>query len=320
MVVRVRATVPPRQTRRPSAQRAAIQAKVLRWFDAHARAFPWRQHREPYATMVAEVMLQQTQTGRVGPSYAAFLEHFPTVEHLAHAPAMDVIRMWKGLGYNRRAVDLQRAAQMIVADHGGEFPADPKALKRLPGIGEYSAAAIACFAFDAQVPVIDVNVARVLSRSALGKDAEQVDRTRIADTATAWVPDGDAYRWNQALMDIGAMFCRAEKPLCQQCPLKTSCRYKAAGRNARPAAPRMKQGTFEGSRRQKRGNIIDTLRDAASSGITLAALARAIHPGETERNLGWLVELLDGLEKDGLVRLTPAARRGNPRGSVQLPS
>jgi len=297
-----------------------VHKRVLAWFDEHGRPFPWRENRDPYATMVAEVMLQQTQTGRVTPAYEAFLKRFPDVSRLAHAPAMDVIQAWKGLGYNKRAVNLQRAAQVIEHEGGGVLPAAPAQLRKLPGLGEYSGNAIACFAFDVQVPVIDVNVERVLSRAALGLEPERADAKRLRSAAEGWLPAGEAHRWNQALMDVGALLCRIEKPLCVKCPLKGSCRYLAAGKDKkrRPVAAR-KTEPFEGSRRQKRGGIIDALRSSASKGITLGALGQAIHPNGKDRDLSWLVELLEGLERDGLVTMTDAARRGSARGTVRLP-
>jgi len=293
------------------------QTKVLPWFDEHRREFPWRDHRDPYKTMVAEVMLQQTQTGRVAPTYDAFLQHFPTISSLAHAPAMDVINAWRGLGYNKRAVNLQRAAQAIEHDHLGIVPDDPGVLRKLPGIGDYSANAIACFAFDAQVPVVDVNVHRVLGRAALGKDDAPLQKIELL--AQRWLPAGRAYEWNQALMDIGAMLCRSEKPLCAQCPLRSACSFHAAGKHKHAGAARPAKEPFQGSRRQKRGGIIDTLRGAASAGVSMTSLAQAIHPNGGDRDLGWLVELLEGLERDGLVSMTPGARRGLPRGVVRLP-
>ena len=297
---------------------AKAQQRVLAWFDEHGRAFPWRDHRDPYKTLVAEVMLQQTQTARVSPSYVEFVKRFPDPESLARAPAMDVIQAWKGLGYNRRAVDLQRGAQMIVHEYAGDVPDDTGRLRKLPGVGEYSASAVACFAYDAQIPVIDVNVTRVLGRVALGVDAP--DKEKVKTLAEKWLPLGDAYRWNQALMDVGATLCRIEKPLCAQCPFKPACRFFAAGKHKHvPAARVPKQSKFEGSTRQKRGNIIDHLRDTAGDGITLGALAKAIHPNGEDRDLRWLVELLEGLERDGLVAVSPSARRGAPRGTVRLP-
>lgn len=274
-------------------------------------------------------MLQQTQTGRVAPVYESFLAHFPTVEALAHAPAMDVIQAWRGLGYNRRAVDLHRAAQAIVGDYGGEFPSEPRTLIRLGGLGEYTAHAVACFAFDAQVPVVDTNVRRVLARVALGKDAAEAPAARVAALAKTWLPAGEAYRWNQALMDLGAMVCRVSTPLCAQCPLARVCAYKAAGRNrgaaartaaARAAAARATKPKerFEGSRRQVRGGIVEHLRRAARKGVTLAALDAKMHPNGGG-SIDDLVEVLLRLEQEGLAELTPGARRGSPRGIVRLP-
>ena len=294
------------------------QQRVLTWFDEHGRSFPWREHRDPYQTMVAEVMLQQTQTGRVAPAYEAFLVKFPTVSSLAHASAMEVIQAWKGLGYNRRAVDLQRSAQAIEHEFGGVVPEDPRTLRALPGIGEYSASAVACFAYDRQVPVVDVNVRRVLSRAVRGSNEVSLDETR--KIAGDWLAHGEAYRWNQALMDIGAMVCRIDAPLCAQCPLKLTCAYRAQGKNKLRVAPKLpKQSRFEGSNRQKRGGIIDHLRKAAEDGVSLSALGKVIHP-DGGADLMWLVELLEGLERDGLVELTPAARRGSGRGIVRLPA
>lgn len=313
--VRSKVTKPRAKAKQPDLSK--IHARVLAWFAKHGRSFPWREHRDPYQTLVAEVMLQQTQTGRVAPAYEAFLTKFPTTSSLAHAPAMEVIQGWKGLGYNRRAVDLQRTAQAIEHQHGGEVPQDPKALRALPGIGEYSASAVACFAYDAQVPVVDVNVRRVLSRAARGVDELSLDETR--NVAAQWLARGEAYRWNQALMDIGAMVCRIDAPLCAQCPLKLSCAYRAQGKNKMKREPRApKQSRFEGSSRQKRGGIVDHLRKAAEDGVSMSALGRAIHP-DGGPDLTWLVELLEGLERDGLVEMTPSARRGSARGIVRLP-
>jgi A/G-specific adenine glycosylase len=264
-------------------------------------------------------MLQQTQTGRVAPTYREFLDRFPTLDRLAHAPAMSVIQAWRGLGYNRRAVDLQRTAQSLVGEHGGVFPREPGALRRLPGLGDYSANAIACFAFDAQVPVVDTNVRRVLARTALGRDPDETPAEKTTSLATAWLAPGEAYRWNQALMDIGAMVCRPGRPLCAKCPLRSVCVFYARGRH-KSGAPRRTASSqpFEGSRRQARGTIVDHLRRAARKGITLGALAGQMHH-EGERDLDWLVEILSKLEQEGLAELSPGARKGSARGLVRLP-
>ncbi len=305
------------KTRTPSS-RVKAQEKVLAWFDAHGRRLPWRETRDPYRTLVAEVMLQQTGTGRVAPTYADFLQRFPTLERLAHAPAMEVIQAWRGLGYNRRAVELHRTAQTIAREHGGGFPSDPAALRRLRGLGEYTASALACFAFDKQVPVVDTNVRRVLARAALGKDPDEVPGDRIAALASEWLPDGEAYRWNQALMDVGAMVCRAATPLCTKCPLRATCLYASKGRHRKPPVRKPKpQEKFEGSRRQARGTVVDHLRRAARKGITVGHLSKQMGPNADPSRL---VELLTALEKEGLAELTPAARNGSARGIVRLPS
>jgi A/G-specific adenine glycosylase len=304
---------------RPRADLAKVQSRVIVWFDQHGRRFPWRETRDPYATLVAEVMLQQTQTGRVAPTYSEFLDRFPTIDRLAHAPAMTVIQAWRGLGYNRRAVDLQRTAQAIVGEHGGVFPREPAGLRKLPGLGDYSANAIACFAFDAQVPVVDINVRRVLARTALGRNSDEAPADKTASLAAAWLPAGEAYRWNQALMDIGAMVCRPGRPLCAKCPLRSACLFYARGRHTRAEPRRVSSSEpFEGSRRQARGTIVDHLRRAARKGITLGALAGQMHH-EGERNLEWLVEILAKLEQEGLAELSPGAKKGSPRGLVRLP-
>ena len=305
------------KTRTPSS-RAKAQEKVLAWFEAHGRRLPWRETRDPYRTLVAEVMLQQTGTGRVAPTYSRFLQQFPTLERLAHAPAMDVIQAWRGLGYNRRAVELHRTAQAIVREHGGVFPSEPSALRRLRGLGEYTASALACFAFDRQVPVVDTNVRRVLCRAALGKDPDEIAKDRIATLASEWLPEREAYRWNQALMDVGATLCRATTPLCAQCPIGASCAYAAKGRHRKPPVRKARpQEKFEGSRRQARGTIVDHLRRAARKGITIKDLTKQMGEGADPARL---VEILTALESEGLAELTPAARKGSARGLVRLPA
>lgn len=303
------------------ARTAKAQARVLAWFDEHGRSFPWRETRDPYRTMIAEVMLQQTQTGRVAPTYEAFLQRFPSLDRLAHAPAMDVIQAWRGLGYNRRAVDLHRAAQTLVAEHGGIYPSSVAALRRLPGLGEYTSSAIACFAFDAQVPVVDTNVRRVLSRAVGGKDGAELDTATVNGFAAEWLPAGEAYRWNQALMDIGAMVCRSSKPLCAKCPLRSSCAYYAKGKHRSPAArPARASEPYEGSRRQARGTIVDHLRRAARKGITVGELAKRMDPDGNGADAPRLVEILAKLESEGLAELSVGARKGSSRGIVRLPA
>ena len=287
---------------------ARAQHEVLAWYRREKRSFSWRAMRDPYRILVSEVMLQQTQTSRVVPAYRAFLRRFPTLRRLALAPAGDVLKAWGSLGYNRRALGLHRAAQAIVDQHGGRVPDDPAVLRSLPGIGPYTASAVACFAYDSQVPVVDTNVRRVVSRASLGVDAPRADARDVEAAAAAWLPDGRAYEWNQALMDIGATLCRGAEPRCSACPLRTVCVYRR-----RPPTTQARRATreprFEGSRRQRRGAVVRVLREA-NGPVTLAALSRMVPDVD---------EVLDALASDGLIVLSNAARSGSPRGRVRLP-
>jgi A/G-specific adenine glycosylase len=224
----------------PPTAREIHQTALLEWFAAHGRDLPWRHTRDPYAILVSEVMLQQTQVARVLERYPAWLERWPTPAALAAAPAADVLRAWSGLGYNRRALSLHQAARRVV--ELGEFPSGIDELERLPGIGPYTARAIACFAFGAQVTAPDTNVRRVLERS-----------LRSADVPP---PQGRAWEWNQALFDLGAQVCLARVPRCERCPLSAAC--PARGRTF---APLRRQSRFEGSRRQRRATLVRELAE-----------------------------------------------------------
>jgi A/G-specific adenine glycosylase len=222
----------------PVTARETVQTALLSWFAEHGRDLPWRRTRDPYAILVSEVMLQQTQVARVVERYGPWLERWPAPADLAAAPAADVLRAWSGLGYNRRALNLQNAARRVV-ELGG-FPRDVDALERLPGIGPYTARAIACFAFGAEVTALDTNVRRVLERS--------LGTTGVAP------PAGRAWDWNQALFDLGAQVCLARVPRCERCPLAESCPSRG-----QTFAPLRRQSRFEGSRRQSRAALVREL-------------------------------------------------------------
>ena len=231
---------------------AEVQAALLSWFDATGRRLPWRETADGYAILVSEVMLQQTQVDRVIPVYHAFLRRFPTFESLADAPAGEVIRAWAGMGYNRRALNLQRAAQAVVERHGGALPTDPKALRSLPGVGEYTANALACFAQGRQVAVVDTNVRRVLGR-VFHWPSTPTDR-EVAATAERVLPEGKAWAWNQALMDLGATVCTSRRPTCLLCPVRAACRAAGAFEaEAAPAVGRGGAGWVSGEERAVRG-------------------------------------------------------------------
>jgi len=213
-----------------------VEAELLRWFRRHGRELPWRGTRDPYAILVSEVMCQQTQAERVAPRWRRWLERWPTVEALAAAPTAEVIREWQGLGYNRRALALHRAAQRVAARG---WPDD---LTELPGVGRYTADAVACFAFGRPVLPTDVNVRRVMER-----------------TGYAFSPAAA-----QALMDLGKLVCLARVPRCGACPLATACPSRG-----RRFPPLRRQGPYAGSFRQRRA---ETLRLVAASGRRLADL------------------------------------------------
>jgi len=252
---------------------------ILAWYAAVRRDLPWRRTTDPYAILVSEVMLQQTQVARVVPYYEAFLAAFPGERALAAAPVADVLRAWSGLGYNRRALALRAAAEVVARDG---WPRDVEGLRALPGVGPYTAAAVASFAFGEQAAAVDTNVRRVI---------ERLDRRRrrppeLARRADALMPAGRAADWNQALMELGATVCAARSPACEACPA-ASCRSRGRpfpGPSPARAAERVR---FEETDRYVRGRVVAALTtgSALPAGIAAERLERA----------------LAGLERDGLV-------------------
>ena len=255
-------------------ERLAWQQALLAWWTTAGRDLPWRRTRDPWAVLVSELMLQQTQVGRVVPAFAAFLHRFPTPASCAAAPLGAVVRAWAGLGYNRRAVSLHRAAQVVVDRHGGRLPADLEGLLALPGVGPYTARAVLAFAFERDVGVLDTNTARVMARTAGGSVSPPVAQRR-ADTC---VPAGQGWAWNQAMIDLGATVCTKRAPRCGDCPLVAHCAWHAAGRaepdpaRERPGAG-ARQSTFPGSDRQGRGRLVEALRHGAVAVSDLGAAA-----------------------------------------------
>ncbi len=237
---------------------------LLDWYERVRRPLPWRETRDPYALLVSEVMLQQTQAARVVPYYEAFLERFPDAAALAAAPAADVLAAWSGLGYNRRALALQRAAR-AVADRGW-----PEDLTELPGVGAYTAAAVASFAWDRQAAAVDTNVRRVISRH---DGAEHAPRA-LAGRAAELMPAGRAAPFNQAMMELGATVCRPRRPECGGCPVRAGC--ASVGRVYAPAARQGRRERFEDSDRWARGRIVAALvAGEAPPALELARLERA---------------------------------------------
>ncbi|MBI4084278.1 MAG: A/G-specific adenine glycosylase [Candidatus Levybacteria bacterium] len=311
----------------------AFQKEILAWYAINKRDLPWRdtpvetnhsvhlsgasfKKRDPYHILVSEVMLQQTQVSRVIPKYEAWLRIFPTVQSLAKAKTSDVLRLWSGLGYNRRALYLQKTAKDIVEKHEGKWPQDIKTLQALPGIGEYTARALLCFAFDQQVAVVDTNIRKVillrfvynrhsgdpLRQLADGGDSRikilnQVQGDKLGDPGQArmtkrelqriadqLLPKGKAYEWNQALMDYSASVLAMHR------------------------VPTPKQSRFTGSNRYYRGQVLQYLLKHQTASIM--TLGRKVKQGFGEKDALWFQELLLGLSKDGFVRIH--------KGSVSL--
>mgnify|MGYP002479065576 CR=1 FL=1 len=291
---------------------ARVQQALLAWYAAGHRDLPWRQTRDPYRILVSEIMLQQTQVERVIPKYHAFLAQFPTVEALARAPLADVIRAWAGLGYNRRARYVHQAAQAVCEQYGGEFPHDRAELERLPGVGRYTAGAIACFAFEQDVGFWDTNIARVLHRVFVGPEIprRQLTARQLDMLANALVPPGRGYDWNQALIELGAVQCTARRPACLTCPLLAMCRAAPSMQAALAQSQQHRESVpFTETTRYFRGRIIAALRALPpGAALDLNQLGPRVHPAFTPERLPWLRQLVDGLARDGLVEVAePAA-------------
>lgn len=269
---------------------ARLRPRLLAWYAETARPLPWRRTRDPYRILVSEVMLQQTQVSRVEPAYRAFLRRFPTVRALAAAAPAEVLTAWRGLGYNRRALNLHRAARAVVEHHGGTVPADLRRLVALPGVGDYTARAVLAFAYGVDAAPVDTNVARVLARAVA---AEPLSRARAQHLADAVLPRGRAAEWGNALMDLGAGVCTAKTPRCGDCPVAAVCAWRRAG-GADPAAAdpsrSRPQAAFAGSDRFHRGRLVDALRRGPLTADRLADAAALDDEARLDALVGRLVD------------------------------
>ena len=251
-------------------------AAILRWYADHARDLPWRRAgATPWSIMVSEFMLQQTPVSRVLPAHAAWLARWPAPAALAAASPADAVRQWDRLGYPRRAVRLHASAQLIVSRHSGQVPGSVEELRALPGVGSYTAAAVASFAFGQRHAVLDTNVRRVLARLISGEglppNAPTLAERRLA--ASLLPQDGrEAAQWSVGVMELGALVCTATRPRCADCPLAGQCAWLRMGRP--PAAARRGQAAYHGSDRQCRGQLLAVLR-AATAGVPADTLAAA---------------------------------------------
>lgn len=283
-----------------------VWAQASHWFATAARPLPWRcEPRDPWAVLVSEVMLQQTQVARVEPAYEAWLSRWPAPADLATDSPADAVRAWTGLGYPRRALRLHAAAVAIHRRHDGAVPDDHDQLLALPGVGGYTAAAVLAFAHKRRVAVLDTNVRRVLARHGQGRAFPAAASPSRAEHAavTASLPEQprDAAFASEAVMELGAVMCRSRAPLCDQCPVAGSCAWFAAGRPAGPKAPG-RQAKFEGSDRQARGRILRLV--AEQNTVPITGIAH-VWPDDLQRQRAQRSLVADGLLEltDGVLRL-----------------
>lgn len=278
----------------------ALLEPVLDWYADAARDLPWRRPgTSPWAVMVSEFMLQQTPVVRVLPVYDAWLERWPTPTALAAEPSGEAVRAWGRLGYPRRALRLHACAVAIAEQHGGEVPGHYDQLRALPGIGDYTAAAIASFAFGRSHAVLDTNVRRVLGRAVAGAELPPPSVTRAErDLAESLVPERDPEVWAVAVMELGALVCTAARPGCERCPIRDHCTWLQRGRPPYDGPPRRGQ-TYDGTDRQCRGRLLAVLRD--TDGVVPRARLDAAWVDETQRTRALAGLLTDGLvvERDG---------------------
>ena len=275
-----------------------FQTALVSWADEVRRDLPWRRTRDPWAVAVSEVMLQQTQVARVISKWETFMARFPTLMACAASPQADVVRLWEGLGYHRRAVNLHRAAITVVECFDGTFPRTIGELSTLPGFGPYTSRAVVAFAFEGHTGVLDTNVGRIIARAVAGRPVSTGEAQAIAD---GLVPKGHSWAWNQGMLDLGAMVCTKRAPRCEACPLCSTCTWFMAGcQGPDPAvgsaAVSGGQPRFVGSDRQGRGRLLGALRHAK---VPESAIAEAMQwPGDGAR----ANRVASTLVADGLVR------------------
>ncbi len=278
--------------------RDAVHAAVLGWFDRSARDLPWRDPEcSAWGVYLSEVMSQQTPVARVQPVWERWMQRWPTPADLAADSPGEAVRMWDRLGYPRRALRLWESAQAMVERHGGEVPRDHEDLLALPGVGPYTAAAVASFAFGDPYPVIDTNVRRVLARAVTGaQHAAPALTAAESELARRWMPDrpDSANAWNAAVMELGALVCTARSPRCEECPIVSHCAWQHAGRPEHDG-PRRRGQAWHGTDRQVRGRIVQLLRE--SPGPVSRQDVDTVWPDDAVK----VERCLAGLVEDGLV-------------------
>jgi A/G-specific adenine glycosylase len=270
-----------------------LQETILTWYKEQGRSLPWRETTDPYKILVSEMMLQQTQVDRVIPKYIAFLKAFPTPQALAEANTADVLKMWSGLGYNRRALYLKSCTEAIVTKYQGTFPIRKNELEALPGIGPYTAAAILSFAFNVNTTVIDVNIERIFKRVFFTKIENNI--TAIAQHA---LPQNKSRDWHNALMDLGSI-CSATNPKCNECPIMRLC--DSANNQERITATWKKKKVvpFKESDRIVRGTILKLL--TKHNQISVKETITTLESMSIKRSKEKYAQIIEQLEKDGLL-------------------
>jgi len=284
-----------------------VRRALLGWYSAAHRDFPWRGTADPYAVLVSEVMLQQTQAARVAERFPAFLARFPTSAALAAAPDSAVLEAWSGLGYNRRALALRRAAVEVTARG---WPSEIAALERLPGVGPYTARAVASLAFGQAVGVVDTNVRRwLVRRFGLAPSATARDLQRLSDALASAGRGEDAAAWTHASMEFGANVCTTRAPRCAACPIANGC----PSRDAAVEVPVPRQPPFAGSDREMRGALLRALAGASHHDIGVREARRVVAAPELDR-------IVAGLERDGLVHRSGGRLRlgGRPEATATI--
>jgi A/G-specific adenine glycosylase len=299
-----------------------LQRQLLPWYSKNRRNFPWRKTRSPYRILVSEIMLQQTQAARVAEKWKDFLTRFPTIQSIAYAPLRDVITQWEGLGYNNRALRLHQCSLAVVQLYGGRIPESLRLLTTLPGIGRYTAHALLCFAFEKRVPIVDINVRRILTRFF----KKQQDSSALIGERRAWeiarilLPRRKYYEWNQALMDLGATVCRSGIPQCGRCPLVRKCQSASAITSRRDRTRLQSNEPMIGDvpRRLVRGRIVQYLRASdGTTGVTVRAVFIHLRTHYPAINLKSVHRTINALVDDGLVIIH---RRTQTSIVVSLPS
>ena len=288
----------------PSPSRRAFNRALTRWHATHRRDLAVRRANDPWAILVAEVMSQQTRIERIGPAWERFIARWPDPPSMALAGTQELLQAWAGLGYNRRALALREAARAIVRDHGGRVPASVEGLERRPGIGPYTARAVAASAFAVPVASLDVNVRRVIGRVIGGGPSAK----QLQDEADALVERADPRGWLDGVMDLAATVCTARSPRCAECPLRRICATRSGGVTPTARVPRRPAPRFTSTNRWLRGRLLATVRDAPP-GTWVDAPEQL---GEHDRVA--VLAALGGLERDGFVEVRDGRARLAPDG------